>query len=119
MKEWTSKKADKIFSEAIRARDGKCQRCGNTERLTNSHFWGRNRSSTRYSFENCIALCFLCHLFKWEHEKQGEYMDFMKKWLGLKGYKALEKLAHTTMSRRDAIKKLQSELDAKTADIRH
>ncbi len=41
----------------------------------------------------------------------------MKKWLGLKGYKALEKLAHTTISRREAIKKLQQELDGKAKHL--
>lgn len=107
MKEWTSKYADKIFSEAIRARDGKCLFCGKTTNLTNSHYWSRNRSSTRYAWDNCITLCwFWCHK-KAEGEKQGAYRDFMIGRLGTKKYKALEKLAYTTMSRREAIKKFQ------------
>lgn len=110
MKEWSSKKADDIFSKAIRERDGKCLFCGKTTNLTNSHYWGRNRSSTRYSWENCITLCwFWCHK-KAEGEKQGRYQDFMRARLGTRKYKALEKLAYTTMSRRDAIQKLQLEL---------
>lgn len=49
---------------------------------------------TRYDEDNCIALCFPCHLYKWEKEKQGEYMRFMRTRLGRNGYNRLEERAH-------------------------
>ena len=99
---WTTSRADREFSKMIRERDGRCLKCGREDMLDCSHFWTRKYSSTRYNFNNCIALCRGCH-FKWEIEKQGEYMDFMVKLLGRKKYKVLEKRAHTLMQRKNAI----------------
>ena len=112
MKLWSTAKADKLFSLWIRERDGwKCQRCGknfstNTSQLHTSHFWGRGHSATRYSKENCVAACYSCHYWKWEKEKQGEYRDFMLRLLGKKNYAVLERKAHTTVQRKEAIKEL-------------
>lgn len=107
IKQYTTKHADKDFSLYIRQRDGKCLRCGKLTNLTCSHFWGRTKSSTRFDPENCITLCWLpCH-YQWEHEKQGEYRDFMIQWLGQEKYDALEKRARSFMQRSEAIKKWQ------------
>lgn len=102
-KKWTSKKADVTFSKFIIHRDKKCVRCGSKNHLTCSHFWSRTHSATRYDPDNCIALCFPCHLFKWEHEKQGAYMDFMKNKLGEEKYVLLMQKASSIVKRSDAI----------------
>jgi len=47
---------------------------------------------TRWSEENCVALCYGCHQ-RWEGDKQGEYMDFMLERIGEARYKALKILA--------------------------
>lgn len=105
---WSSKYADKIFSEWIRARDKRCINCGRTSNLTCSHFWGRGNSATRYDPENCDTLCWMpCH-FKWEKQKQGEYMKLKIKQLGKKGYAELEKRARSIVKRKDAIIHLMS-----------
>lgn len=104
---WTTKKADDEFSKYIRNRDGVCVRCGRQNRLTCSHFWGRQHSATRYDPQNCVALCWMpCHKYKWEKEKQGAYRDFMMKWLGKKEYDKLEKRANSIKKRSDAILEL-------------
>lgn len=88
------KKADQEFSKFIRERDGKCMRCGRNNYLTCSHFWGRQHKGSRYDPKNCVAVCWMpCHKYHWEKEKQGEYRDFMLKWLGEKEYEALKKCA--------------------------
>lgn len=109
---WTYRNADKLFSDYIRQRDGwNCRRCSKnfehrTGQLHNSHFWGRGRMITRFDPENCIALCFHCHKFKMENEKQGEYKGLMVKWLGQDRYDALEKRANQEIIKREeAIKR--------------
>ena len=87
---WSTAVADKKFSEWIRKRDKKCVLCGGTNHLTNSHYWGRYASSTRYDPEDCDAVCLGCH-FKIENAKQGEYRTFKLEQLGKKRYDALEK----------------------------
>ncbi|MCR4319774.1 MAG: recombination protein NinG [Candidatus Brocadiaceae bacterium] len=62
------KRLDAIFSKFIRLRDKlTCQRCGKqfgkfTTGIQNSHFWGRRHRSTRWSENNCVALCGGCHI---------------------------------------------------------
>ena len=113
---WSSAKADREFSLHIRARDGKCMRCGRKPpdiNLQCSHFWHRGHSATRYDPKNCIALCAGCHLYKWEVEKQGEYRDFMVRWLGQTEYDLLKKRAQSTVKRSDAILQLMKLLNGK------
>lgn len=102
---WSMKKADQEFSKFIRERDGNCQRCGTTENLTCSHFWGRSHKATRYDPNNCVAVCWMpCHKYHWEKEKQGDYRDFMISWLGEEEYAALERRARSSYPLVDAIR---------------
>ncbi|MCK9370852.1 hypothetical protein M0R04_13160 [Candidatus Dojkabacteria bacterium] len=123
MKLWSSKLADKKFSEKVRSvgvcRRPNCPYCKNKkgEELENSrfvlqcsHFWGRNCSSTRYELDNADCFCSGTH-FKWENEKAGVYREYMLNKLGEKRYKELEKLHNTSVSRRDSIIKLMKELE--------
>jgi len=116
MKIWTTAIADKKVGEKVKEK-GICQRpncpyCFNKPGvvLQVSHFWGRNRSSTRFCLDNLDCFCRGTH-FIWEGEKQGAYRDYMIKKLGEKGYKKLEKLYYTIISRREAIIKLMKELE--------
>lgn len=106
-KAWSTDKADKEFSKWIRARDGKCLRCGTIENLTNSHFWTRKNSALRYEPDNCITLCaWKCHIYGWEKEKQGAYRDFMIERLGMERYEELRKIFYQSkMTRREAIQR--------------
>lgn len=112
LKIWSTTVADNKHSLLIRERDKKCLRCGSTENLTNSHFWSKGCSSTRFDDENCITLCYRCHygaytLTKdgfqgWEYEKSGAYRIFMIQRLGIEGYNALEVRARRFKSLLDA-----------------
>lgn len=52
---------DKLFSLYIRKRDGKCQVCGDTERLQCAHGFSRRYHNTRWDELNAFALCQGCH----------------------------------------------------------
>ena len=99
--EWSTKYADDKFSIFIRARDGKCLKCGTTEGLTCSHYHGRGKSATRFDEDNCIALCWECHQ-EWEGPK-AEYTQFMLERLGPGTFIALTLKAGTYMERKEAV----------------
>lgn len=102
---WHTAYADTQFSQSIRKRDGCCLRCGSTENLTCSHFFGRGNSSTRYDPENCDTLCQKCHGL-WEVKKrEGQiYYRFKAKQLGFEKFAELKALAAVVTSRETAIK---------------
>lgn len=107
VKVWGTPYADSKFSLWIRARDGKCRRCLSADKpLDNSHYWRRDMKGTRFSPENCVALCRDCHTI-WERQQNQEYKDFMIAWLGTQKYEDLEKRARGMMKMRDAVLELQ------------
>lgn len=62
------RKADKLFSLAIRDRDGnECQVCGSHFRMTCGHLVSRKYDATRWDFENAVAQCWSCNCkAKWD-----------------------------------------------------
>lgn len=83
-------KADAVFSQYIRKRDGKCMRCHSPVRFNEkgmpvshqaSHFMGRGKEATRFDEENVDCLCGACHMYftshpaehyMWQVEKKGQ-----------------------------------------------
>lgn len=83
-------KADTVFSQFIRLRDGKCMRCWSEIRLNDkglpvshqaSHFQGRKKEATRFDEENVDCLCGACHMYftshpaehyQWQVNKKGQ-----------------------------------------------
>lgn len=98
---WGYKRADREFSQWIRARDRKCFFCPNPA-TQNSHYWGRGNWSVRFDPINCDGICGGCHM-KHEGSKQGLYRTMKIEQLGLRAYNALEKKARGQMKHRDAI----------------
>ena len=91
------KELDKCFSDYMKAKsNGKCSRCGWIRKNAGvSHYWSRKHIGTRWEIDNCDWLCWLpCHQ-TFEHEKQGEYMDFMLKKLGRAKMAKLKMRANT------------------------
>jgi 5-methylcytosine-specific restriction endonuclease McrA len=81
---------DAVFSKWIRARDGKCLRCGKKDNLQCAHIFSRTARSVRWEPLNALTLCGGCHLF-WAHKNPIEFTEFVQKLLG-KDYKKLKKL---------------------------
>jgi len=92
-------KADTIFSRWIRERDKwTCQRCrkdykDNRQALHCSHYYGRANWTTRFEPDNCVALCYGCHKYFDETNREA-YRDFKLKKLGTKKFNALKRLAN-------------------------
>jgi hypothetical protein len=56
------RKLDKIVSQIVIERDGKCVVCGTTNNLTCGHLFSRVAYSTRWDLDNCYAQCLSCNL---------------------------------------------------------
>mgnify|MGYP001619173277 CR=1 FL=1 len=111
VKVWKDSTALTNLNHWIVKRDGRCMRCGKKENLQSSHYFGKQRSSVRFEPLNCDALCYPCHygnLNGWEYHKSCCYKEYMRKKLGKKKYKELERLAHTSIPRKQAIINLMS-----------
>lgn len=83
------KPADVAFSKMVRARDGRCQRCGSTYRLECAHIFGRGKPATRHDPENAVALCYLCH--GWLDGHPNEKETFFRAYMGGDTYEALQR----------------------------
>lgn len=89
------KECDKLWSEAVRARDGnKCVLCGSTSHCQ-AHHWCHTKAqgnATRWDINNGITLCYTCHLYK-VHSGAAYYMDMAKNTaIRIIGQKAYEEL---------------------------
>lgn len=83
-------KADDVFSQFIRMRDGECRRCHSPVSFNAkglpvthqaSHFVGRRKEATRFDPENVDTMCGGCHMYftshpaehvKWQIETKGQ-----------------------------------------------
>lgn len=115
----TIDQADRVFSQAVRLKQGKCQRCGSLVRVnlktrlpvshTLSHFFGRGKESTRFDLENCDVLCFPCHRL-WGGDEREEYLKFKIKQLGKKGFDLLHARSTFTTKKDRKMALIQSKL---------
>jgi len=96
---WNLARADQQLSLHIRKRDGRCMKpkCpygfgyeADIRYLECSHWEGRGTLVSRFDPDNCVAACHWCHV-AWEKDKDGDYKIFMRRFLGLKRMRALEK----------------------------
>lgn len=55
-------KCDKLFSQLVRARDGRCTLCGRTDNLQCAHLVSRRYSATRCVLDNAWTLDAGCHM---------------------------------------------------------
>jgi hypothetical protein len=84
-------KADSLWSQIIRARDGACVRCGKTEILEAAHVWGRRYMGTRFDELNGVALDKGCHVY-FTHNPF-EWYEFMEQRLGKREWVLLRERA--------------------------
>lgn len=61
------KKLDKLVSQIVILRDGKCVTCGSTNRLGCGHLFSRIAYSTRWDLDNTFAQCWGCN-YKHEYD---------------------------------------------------
>jgi len=102
---------DRLFSKIVRIiYNFTCQKCGRVyprdgdlHNLGVSHYWVRNRESTRFDLENVTLLCNLpCHR-RWEGEERADYTAYMIERLGQGAFGLLTLRAHTYQKRDDVL----------------
>ena len=81
-------KADKMFSQYIRNRDGRCLKCGKQGILHCHHIISRSCKAVRWDEDNAISLCPGCHR-NWGHANPLEVAEFMQIRLGIDEYREL------------------------------
>lgn len=86
------KRADKLWSEIVRKRDGKCMKCGRTTNLQAHHIFSRKFNNTRWNIDNGITLCYGCHLF-WAHIEHENFRDLIIGLIGEAKYFELKNLS--------------------------
>lgn len=85
---------DKLFSQAVIARDGKCKVSGSEERLTVHHIRSRSHKITRWNLENGICLSWSVHFLQKANPEL--FMDKIIECIGQKEYDRLKKLSSMT-----------------------
>lgn len=73
-------KCDKLWSEAVRTRDGECVLCGKKDGL-NAHHWIHSKAQGnlhRWNVKNGISLCFACHLYKVHTYASADILEQLK-----------------------------------------
>ena len=105
--------SDILFSQYVRIKDGKCQRCSSPVKLNDkglpvshqaSHFQGRRKENTRFSLSNVCCLCPNCH--RYLGENPAEHYEFQVKRLGQKEVDAVILASNQYKKRDDAMDKL-------------
>lgn len=85
---------DKLFSQAVIARDKKCKISGSDERLTVHHIRSRRHSITRWNMENGICLSWKVHFLQKANPEL--FHDKIIECIGQKEYDRLKKLSNMT-----------------------
>lgn len=96
------KKADTLFSLIVRARDGKCQKCGRRPpevRLQCSHIVSRGYKNTRWDEDNADALCFGCH--HWFTNRPLHFEEWVISRIGEDALRELKLRARSTRTKID------------------
>lgn len=92
MKRKDIRKLDNEFRKLVRT--GKsCLKCGATEKVQASHVIPVSTCGyiLRWSFLNCIPLCYRCHFFWW-HKNPIEALEWFKDMFGNRRIKKLSEL---------------------------
>ena len=75
------KECDKLWSEAVRTRDGECVLCGKKDTLQ-AHHWIHSKAQGnrhRWEIRNGVGLCFTCHIYKVHSYASADILEQLKK----------------------------------------
>ena len=94
------RKADRLFSLAVRERDGnECRHCGEHYRPQCAHIVSRRYDATRWSLDNAVCLCARCHM-KFTHDPLG-WEDWVNERFGKKRLRSLKVRARQGVAKVD------------------
>ena len=60
-RKWLIAELDRLTSQIVRQRDGRCVTCGSLQGLQCSHFYSRRHLAIRFDLRNCNAMCSGCN----------------------------------------------------------
>lgn len=111
-------KADRLWSLAIRQRDGQCRRCGRGSgevTLQAAHVISRSYKAVRWDLRNGICLCLGCH--HWNHHQPVEFSWWVQDLIGKELYESLRKeaLAYVGRVKKIDLEEVIAELETKVA----
>jgi len=109
MKKSQVKNLDKLWQQVIVAQDGKCLKCGTTQRLSAHHIFSRKNRSTRWDTNNGVCLCLAHHIF-WAHKSPTDFTYWLE---GIKGRPFLKRLRtkHNTIVKNQDYEKIKAKLE--------
>lgn len=99
-REKLEKMLDKVWSEYVRGRDRRCQKCGGMGALSAHHAFGRRHRATRWDIFNGCGLCYPCHIH-WAHRDPCSFAVWFENHVGRAQYARLAEahnqvVKHTT-----------------------
>jgi hypothetical protein len=116
-KKQLNKTIDKLWSEYVRKRDGKCIICGSTNHIQAHHIFSRRYMSLRYNVDNGVTLCF-AHHHHLAHSLYEEFRDKIISILGQETYDRLKKLSQQiTKHTADDLLNIKQDLEQKLRDM--
>jgi 5-methylcytosine-specific restriction endonuclease McrA len=92
-------KADRLFSLAVRERDGHCQACGAHWDLQCAHILSRRYTATRWAMDGAVTLCKGCHM-KYTHDPLG-WEEWVTERIGARRFRALKLRARQGVAKVD------------------
>lgn len=92
-------RADRLWSEVIRL-PGRCEACGDTQRLEAAHIVSRRYNRTRHQLDNGWCLCASCH--RRSHDDPLFFTELVDKTIGRDAYKKLRAQTIGTCPYREA-----------------
>lgn len=96
-KKGLERKADRLWSQAIKARDkGRCQKCGKPG-TDPHHIFTRSIKHLRHDLRNGVTLCKGCHVFgpTSAHKGPEAFRDWLLSWMGEREFTKLKLSANT------------------------
>lgn len=104
------RKATTLHSAYVRARDGRCVRCGSTTgQLQCMHVFSRRYAATRSDERNGHTGCAACH--RWLGENPLEHVTFFRQYLGDEVFFALKDKAYAGVGARSSKAFWQAEVE--------
>lgn len=105
------KQLDKVWSEYVRGRDKRCQKCGGSGAVSAHHAFGRRHRATRWDVQNGVSLDYACHIH-WAHRDPSGFTEWFRNHIGADQYERLAEchnqiVKHTTDDLRDMLKGLE------------
>ena len=107
------KKADSLWSQCVRTRDGQCILCGSKSSLQAHHFIVTRNQSNKYKYDlrNGVTLCYGCHIHGVHKNPSVYLLDRLKTLCIAHGIASQEDINEITANRHEVHKRGVGEME--------